>query len=305
MDFIVAGCAAVSAGFFTNPLEVIKTRLQLQGELRAKGQHVVHYRNALHASYQIAKHDGILALQKGLVPALWVQLIMNGARLGGFQFFDNRNLIRDKDGNMVFYRSAFFAGLCGVCGHYLANPMFLIKTQKQSQAAKAIAVGHQHKSLPLWSTLVEIIKTHGGLYKGGMASLPRAFVASSAQLLGFSYAKQFILREEYFQTRPLLTSFCSSFVGGIAISVLVTPFDLILTRLYNQGVGADGKGLLYNGYFDCVSKVYHTEGLRAFYKGIGPMYMRLGPHTVLTLVFWDIFKDLQHKYTAKDMRSFN
>lgn len=82
MEFVIGGTAAVGAGFFTNPLEVLKTRMQLQGELQAKGKHAVHYKNILHAGYVVAKNDGILALQKGLVPALWVQWILNGVRLG-------------------------------------------------------------------------------------------------------------------------------------------------------------------------------------------------------------------------------
>lgn len=82
MEFLIGGTAAVCAGFFTNPLEVLKTRMQLQGELKAKGQHAVHYKNVLHAGYVVARNDGILALQKGLVPALWVQLVLNGSRLG-------------------------------------------------------------------------------------------------------------------------------------------------------------------------------------------------------------------------------
>lgn len=82
MEFVIGGAAAVSAGFFTNPLEVLKTRMQLQGELKAKGQHAVYYKNVLHAGYVVAKNDGILALQKGLLPALGVQLVLNGMRLG-------------------------------------------------------------------------------------------------------------------------------------------------------------------------------------------------------------------------------
>lgn len=82
MDFAIGGAAAVCAGFFTNPLEVVKVRMQLQGELLAKGKHAVHYKNVFHAGYVIAKHDGILALQAGLVPALWFQLVLNGCRFG-------------------------------------------------------------------------------------------------------------------------------------------------------------------------------------------------------------------------------
>ena len=82
MDFAIGGAAAVCAGFFTNPLEVMKTRMQLQGELRSRGHHAVHYKNVFHAGYVIAKHDGILALQAGLVPGLWFQLVLNGYRFG-------------------------------------------------------------------------------------------------------------------------------------------------------------------------------------------------------------------------------
>lgn len=82
MEFLIGGFAASCSGFFTNPLEVLKTRMQLQGELKAKGQHAVHYRNIFHGTYVIIKNEGIFALQKGLIPATWVQLIMNGSRLG-------------------------------------------------------------------------------------------------------------------------------------------------------------------------------------------------------------------------------
>lgn len=81
---MIGATAAATAGVFTNPLEVLKTRLQLQGELQAKGQHAVHYKNMVHGAWVIVEHDGILALQKGLMPALFVQVIMNGCRLGKY-----------------------------------------------------------------------------------------------------------------------------------------------------------------------------------------------------------------------------
>lgn len=80
MEFFIGGAATMAASVFTNPLEVAKTRMQLQGELKAKGQYTVHYKNPFHAVYTIARVDGIAALQNGLVPALWQQLFRNGIR---------------------------------------------------------------------------------------------------------------------------------------------------------------------------------------------------------------------------------
>lgn len=79
-EYILAGLGASLAGVFTNPLEVIKTRIQLQGELQVRGKYTVHYRNVFHAFYTVAKFEGISALQKGLIPAVWVQFVLNGSR---------------------------------------------------------------------------------------------------------------------------------------------------------------------------------------------------------------------------------
>jgi solute carrier family 25 protein 34/35 len=161
MDFAIAGAAAVGACFFTNPLEVLKTRMQLQGELRSKGEHAIHYRNVVHAAYVVAKNDGALALQKGLVPALWVQLIMNGMRLGTFQFGENRGYVTDKSGNLVFYKSVLVGGTGGVIGQFFASPFFLVKTHLQAQAAQAIAVGYQHNHEGTWNAFRKIFVKNG------------------------------------------------------------------------------------------------------------------------------------------------
>lgn len=119
----IAGCCA---GFFTNPLEVVKTRMQLQGELKARGQYTVHYRNVFHAFYNIAKVDGILSLQKGLVPALWYQLVMNGVRLGTFQYLCNSGFTKDENGNLSVPRNVAAGAFSGTVGAFVSSPMYLV-----------------------------------------------------------------------------------------------------------------------------------------------------------------------------------
>lgn len=79
----------------------------------------------------------------------------------------------------------------------------------------------------------------------------------------------------------------ASMVSGFVVVMVMTPFDVISTRLYNQGTDAKGRGLNYSGVGDCFLKMLRTEGPLGFYKGFGASYFRLGPHTVLSLVFWD------------------
>lgn len=104
-ELCLGGLGAMGACIFTNPLEVIKVRIQLQGELQARGQYTVFYRNVLHAFFSVAKKESIISLQKGLVPALYYQFIMNGCRFGAYQTFDNNGFFRTKTGDIILPKS--------------------------------------------------------------------------------------------------------------------------------------------------------------------------------------------------------
>ena len=66
-------CQAVLIGFaqvtVSNPFEVAKTRLQLQGEL-SKGGGVNVYNNAIDVLAKTWRNEGIRGLQRGLGPAV-------------------------------------------------------------------------------------------------------------------------------------------------------------------------------------------------------------------------------------------
>jgi solute carrier family 25, member 34/35 len=79
-DFSLGGLATSGACVFSNPFEVVKIRLQLQGELQHGGEK--YYKGTVNAFYKIIKNEGIFSIQKGLVPALYYQFFMNGFRLG-------------------------------------------------------------------------------------------------------------------------------------------------------------------------------------------------------------------------------
>ena len=128
VEFITGGLAASAACFFTNPLEVAKTRMQLQGELVARGQHAVHYRNVVHAFFTIGRVDGLLALQKGLVPGLWYQFVMNGVRLGFYQRVVDMGLTKDKNGRVSVVRSVAASSFSGCIGAAVGSPLYMVSS---------------------------------------------------------------------------------------------------------------------------------------------------------------------------------
>lgn len=126
MELIFGAGSGVAASFFTNPLEVVKTRLQLQGELKARGLYTVHYRNIVHGALTIARHDGILALQKGLVPAMWYSGVMNAVRLGLYQIFVNNGWTKRKDGHTSLVLCTVGASVSGACSGIFSSPFYMV-----------------------------------------------------------------------------------------------------------------------------------------------------------------------------------
>lgn len=78
------------------------------------------------------------------------------------------------------------------------------------------------------------------------------------------------------------------------------PADTVLTRMYNREgfrrtllmsentitdpVTGRVRGALYTNPFDCLWKTAKTEGIRGWYKGTTAHFLRIAPHTVITLV---------------------
>ncbi|XP_036882845.1 solute carrier family 25 member 35 isoform X2 [Manis javanica] len=277
MDFLMSGLAACGACLFTNPLEVVKTRMQLQGELQAPGTYQRHYRNVFHAFITIGRVDGLAALQKGLGPALLYQFLMNGIRLGTYGLAEAGGYLHSDDGSLSPARSAAAGALAGVMGAYLGSPIYM----------------------GMFQALTKIGQKHGlvGLWRGAMGGLPRVIIGSSTQLCTFSSTKDLMTQWELFPPQSWKVALAASMVSGIAVVLAMTPFDVVSTRLYNQPTDTQGKGLMYRGMLDALLQTARTEGIFGMYKGIGASYFRLGPHTILSLFFWDQLRTLYHTYT--------
>ena len=68
-SFFIGGAAACTAVTVSNPFEVAKVRMQLQGELSRNGGERV-YRNVGDVLSKTWRNEGIKGLQRGLVPAV-------------------------------------------------------------------------------------------------------------------------------------------------------------------------------------------------------------------------------------------
>jgi len=171
-----------------------------------------------------------------------------------------------------------------------ANPTPVAAAEGATAAAASAnapsrVVGVQYNYRGVYDGMRQIVRMYGikGLFHGATAASLRVAVGSGTQIAGYETIKLKINAATGL-TGSLL-HMCSSSMSAAMVAVAMNPFDVITTRLYNNT-------RLYNGALDCAVKTLKTEGVRGFFKGVVPHYLRLAPHTILTFVIWEKLKKL-------------
>ena len=72
--------------------------------------------------------------------------------------------------------------------------------------------------------------------------------------------------------------FVAALAGGVVTSLAGTPFDVLKTRMMNQGGGVQAN---YTGTLSCALATVHAEGVLALWKGLLPVYCRQAPFNML------------------------
>lgn len=132
-SFVASSLAACTACLFTNPMEVIKTRLQLDGEGSKRSAAARQYRGILHAMQTIGAKEGIRGLQAGLSGALAYQTAMNGVRLGLYEPVQRALVDATGAAPSSVLMKASAGAISGALGATLGSPIYMIKSRLQAQ----------------------------------------------------------------------------------------------------------------------------------------------------------------------------
>ena len=126
------------------------------------------------------------------------------------------------------------------------------------------------------------------LYQGSKMSLIGFGGFSGLQYTSFYYINS-LVKDTYFESRLV----GGAFAGLFSVSITY-PTDLIRRRLQLQGF--DKTVPQYNGIIDCCKKIYKTEGIPGFYRGLPATWLKTGP--AVAIQFWTIGK--LNKFLKKD-----
>uniref|UniRef100_A0A1Q3FF15 Putative calcium-binding mitochondrial carrier protein aralar1 n=1 Tax=Culex tarsalis TaxID=7177 RepID=A0A1Q3FF15_CULTA len=269
----VAGAVGATAVY---PIDLVKTRMQNQRTGSFIGE--VAYRNSWDCCKKVIRHEGALGLYRGLVPQLMGVAPEKAIKLTVNDLV--RDKLTDKQGQIPRWGEVLAGGCAGGSQVIFTNPLEIVKIRLQ--VAGEIAGGAKVRA---WNVVRELGLF--GLYKGARACLLRDVPFSAIYFPMYAHVKAAFADEQGYN-HPL-TLLAAGAIAGIPAASLVTPADVIKTRL--QVVARTGQ-TTYNGVMDAARKIMAEEGPRAFWKGTVARVFRSSPQFGVTLVTYELLQRL-------------
>lgn len=279
-NIFTAGVSAVLTLFVVHPIDTVKTRLQIEN--KAKSATNSNQNSIIQTIQTIKSENGLKGFYRGIGPAIMRESTYTSLRLGLYgpikQLFDIKS-----DSN--FFLKFMAGSASGLIGSIAGNPFDVLKTKMIANATNS-----SHNSTQIVSgnsLIIDIYQTNGlkGFYKGLSANLMRACVLNGTKMACYDQIKESIIKSNMVKN-DLVVQFVSAFLSGFFMSITVTPFDMIRTKLMSQPMNQK----IYNGFFDCAKKVIKQNGPMGLYTGFIPIWMRFAPTTTLQLVIFDQLK---------------
>ncbi|XP_060647667.1 calcium-binding mitochondrial carrier protein Aralar1 isoform X1 [Drosophila nasuta] len=274
--FTLASFAGATGATVVYPIDLVKTRMQNQRTGSMIGE--VAYRNSWDCFKKVIRHEGVLGLYRGLLPQLMGVAPEKAIKLTVNDFV--RDKFTDKRSNIPVWGEVIAGGCGGAAQVIFTNPLEIVKIRLQ--VAGEIAGGSKISAL-------SVVRELGffGLYKGAKACLLRDVNFSAIYFPTYAHIKgAFADKDGYNSPVSLLAA---GAIAGIPAAALVTPADVIKTRLQ---VAARQGQTTYTGLWDATKKIMAEEGPRAFWKGTAARVCRSSPQFGVTLFTYELLQRL-------------
>uniref|UniRef100_A0A914YCK3 Uncharacterized protein n=1 Tax=Panagrolaimus superbus TaxID=310955 RepID=A0A914YCK3_9BILA len=247
--FILGSIAGACGATAVYPIDLVKTRMQNQRSFRGL-------------------YRGLLPQIVGVAPEKAIKLSTNDFMRGQLTF----------NGKISLICEILAGGCAGAAQVIFTNPLEIVKIRLQ--------VAGESKE-PKKINVFTVLKDLGfiGLYEGVQACLLRDVMFSMIYFTAYAHAK-IATQDENGINHPL-SLFISALIAGIPAAALVTPADVIKTRLQ---VAARVGQTTYSGVIDCIKKIMKEEGFGAFWKGTIARVFRSSPQFAVTLLTYEMLQ---------------
>jgi len=276
-QFAAGGCAGFVEVSLMHPLDLVKTRLQVQGSNAMNAR----YSSVFDCFRQMIHAEGFGSLYKGILPPLLAETPKRAVK---FFTFEQYKILFSFGKHQPDAVALTLAGLCcGITEAFVINPFEVVKVRLQTEAG--VSLKEQRSTL---ATAKEIVEAEGlglrGLNKGLTSTLGRHGVFN---MVYFSFYHN--VKDAFPALEDPLKEFGRKFLIGLTAGTLSSianiPFDVAKSRI--QGPQPVPGQIKYRTCFATMATVAKEEGVAALYRGLVPKIMRLGPGGAIMLLVYD------------------
>ena len=262
------------------PLDVVKTRMQLQNEMLPSSAPRL---GVLGMGAQILRHEGVLAFYSGFAAAMLRQASYGGLCFGAYPLIrDALSPTSDAKATPMWARIAA-GGSAGAAASAFANPTDVVKVRLQADG-RLLAMGEKPRYTGTVDAIQRIARDEGlaAFYKGVGPNVQRATVVNGIGIACYDQSKQTVVTL-LGEDESLLARFLAALVGGVATALVGCPFDVLKTRMMNQAVERP----LYTSAGQCALAIVRVAGPLAVWKGLMPVYCRQAPFNLLNYLIME------------------
>jgi hypothetical protein len=253
LRFVFAGLSTVGATVVTNPIDVGKTRLQLQAKTE----------------------ESAAGLYKGFMSAALRESTYSSGRIGLYE------PVRDAlcgEGRLL--RADSIPGrvasglITGGVAAAVTTPTDLVKVQYQ-----AAGPGAPRPYASLAGAFAAIYRAGGvrALYRGGGSNVLRAMILTGSQIPSYDVIKHAILARGWLEEGRTL-HFSASVGAGFVCAITTSPVDVVKSLwMAERNTGR------YSSLLDCAMQATRRDPV-ALYRGVFAQWLRIAPHTIVTFM---------------------
>lgn len=193
----------------TQPIDLIKVRLQLQGELKP-GQSA-KYKGLFRGIWTVLTEEGVGALYRGVSASLAREATYSTIRMGLYEPI--KNVLKSPDDvKEPLFKKILAGGIAGMTGAAISNPTDLLKVRLQAVNGP---------SINLLKMACDIVKREGikGLYRGVGPTTQRAMLLTASQLPSYDASKMYLISSGVYQEGVEVHLAASMFAGVVCATV--------------------------------------------------------------------------------------
>jgi len=274
---IAGGFAGAVSRTCVSPLERLKILYQVQSSQDVK------YKGIIKSLVTMGREEGIGGYFKGNGTNVVRMFPYSAVQFASYERFKTA-LIKQGEDDLTVWTRLFAGAAAGITSVTVTYPLDLIRTRLSVQTAE------NWKYNGIVNCAIVIARTEGplALYKGINPTVLGIAPYVGLNFMCYETMKSFIRKNVNPNPSTVQLLTCGG-IAGVLAQTVTYPLDVLRRIMQMQGFSAQYP--VYGTLWNAVRGVFKKDGIKGFYKGLIPNYLKVVPSISISFVTYEKLKN--------------